>query len=84
MWQRQGILDALLEQVVLVSKQLVLLAPLEFLFFKPNFLSHLRKAFHIDVSCDFFSEPNLNVQRDGDAEQTTYVFVVAVEPLIKL
>ena len=57
---------------------------MEFLFFKPNFLSHLRKAFHIDVSCDFFSEPNSNVRHGGDAGQTTCVFVVAVEPLIKL
>jgi len=30
-------------------------------------------AFRIDASCDFFSEPNLNV-RDDDVKQTLRVF----------
>jgi len=37
-------------------------------------------AFHIGVSCDSFSAPNLNVHGD-DVKQTPHVFaVVVVEP----
>jgi hypothetical protein len=36
-------------------------------------------AFHIDVSCDSFSAPNLNVRGD-DVKQMQRVFAVVSEP----
>jgi len=48
------------------------LAPL-FSVFNSNFPFLHRMEFHINASCDFFSEPNFNVQHDDDVEQKKLV-----------
>jgi len=46
---------------------------LHFSFFNSNSPFLHRMAFHISVSCDFFSGPNLNALHGGDVGQTKCV-----------